>query len=36
MREGLVELEQVDGFVNIEIELHRGVAPSKVVDATLK
>jgi len=36
MREGVVEIEEVDDFVNIEIELRRVVAPSQVVDATVK
>lgn len=36
MREGVVEIEQVDDLVNIEIELHRAAVASKVVDATLK
>jgi hypothetical protein len=36
MREGVVELEQDGSLVNIEIELQHSVAPSKVVDATLK
>jgi hypothetical protein len=36
MREGVVEMEEVDGFVNIEIELHRLVAPTKIGDENAK
>lgn len=36
MRVGVVEVGEVDGFVNVGVELRRVVAPSKVVDATVK
>jgi hypothetical protein len=36
MREGVVEIEQTDAYVNVEIELHRLVAPTKIGDEDAK